>query len=106
MELRGTFASVDKDRSGHITAVELTSLQFGGKKFSLDTAKKLVKVFDVDKSGSISFEEYAALHQFVMSMQAAYYQHDRDNSGKLDKAEVLQALMSGTGFEEGLKARI
>eukprot|EP00008_Paramoeba_atlantica_P010768 CAMPEP_0201480416 /NCGR_PEP_ID=MMETSP0151_2-20130828/4900_1 /ASSEMBLY_ACC=CAM_ASM_000257 /TAXON_ID=200890 /ORGANISM="Paramoeba atlantica, Strain 621/1 / CCAP 1560/9" /LENGTH=298 /DNA_ID=CAMNT_0047862257 /DNA_START=86 /DNA_END=979 /DNA_ORIENTATION=+ len=97
MELRGYFSSVDKDKSGHISAQELTHLQFAGKTFSLVTAKDLLKVFDVDKSGSISFEEYAALHQFVVSMQAAFYQHDRDGSGKLDTKEVLAALQQG-GF--------
>mmetsp|Transcript_32830 Transcript_32830/g.91930 ORF Transcript_32830/g.91930 Transcript_32830/m.91930 type:complete len:277 (+) Transcript_32830:86-916(+) len=98
LELQGAFASVDKDRSGHITATELTNLQFGGKKFGLATAKKLLKVFDVDGSGSISFQEYAALHQFVMSMQGAFFQFDRDRSGKLDKTEVTQALVAG-GFQ-------
>lgn len=98
MELKGYFSSVDKDKSGHITATELTNLQFGGKKFSLETAKSLVKVFDVDKSGSISFEEYAALHQFVVSMQAAFYQHDKDGSGKLDNREITEALHQG-GFQ-------
>merc|ERR1719354_1278971 len=53
---------------------------------------------DKDKSGSISFEEYAALHQFVTSMQAAYYQHDEDRSGHLDNREITAALRIG-GFQ-------
>jgi Ca2+-binding EF-hand superfamily protein len=44
MELRGWFKSVDKDNSGHITARELSQMQFAGQKFSMDTAQKLIKV--------------------------------------------------------------
>jgi len=100
--LRSQFNAVDKDKSGSITATELTSLQFEGKRFSLDTTKQLVKVFDVDKSGHISFDEYAALHQFVISMQVAFYACDRDGSGKLDTPEVLSALIQG-GFNLNLQ---
>jgi len=98
MELRGWFKSVDKDNSGHITARELSQMQFAGQKFSLATAEKLIKVFDLDGSRSISFHEYAALHQFISGMNTAYQQHDRDGSGKLDEKEVHLALQAG-GFQ-------
>eukprot|EP00010_Vexillifera_abyssalis_P008753 CAMPEP_0201546586 /NCGR_PEP_ID=MMETSP0173_2-20130828/2843_1 /ASSEMBLY_ACC=CAM_ASM_000268 /TAXON_ID=218659 /ORGANISM="Vexillifera sp., Strain DIVA3 564/2" /LENGTH=299 /DNA_ID=CAMNT_0047955277 /DNA_START=26 /DNA_END=925 /DNA_ORIENTATION=- len=96
-ELRGWFDSADKDRSGEITASELAQMQFGGKKFSLATAKKLMKVFDTDLSNTIGFFEYAALHQFITSIQAAFYMFDKDKSGKLDQTEVTHALQQA-GF--------
>ena len=52
-EMKGWFASLDKDRSGSITFQELSQAQFGGQKLSLVTAKMLVAVFDSDKSGNI-----------------------------------------------------
>ena len=96
-ELRGWFASVDKDRSGTITASELSEMTFAGKKFSLATAKMLLNVFDTDKSGNIGFFEYCALHKFITGMQTAFFTHDRDGSGKLDMREVTESLAQG-GF--------
>jgi len=95
-EMKGWFAAVDKDRSGTITASELATMQFAGKKLSLSTAKMLLAVFDTDRSGNIGFFEYCALHKFITQLQAAFFQHDRDGSGKLDIKEVHQ-LFSGMG---------
>merc|ERR1712137_1070474 len=57
-KLRAWFASVDSDRSGSISHVELARLTFGGFPLGLDIAIKLVKVFDRDRSGTIEFYEY------------------------------------------------
>ena len=54
-ELQVWFRTVDRDGSGHISARELQMLTFGGVPLGLDTAIKLVKVFDKDRSGSIGF---------------------------------------------------
>jgi Ca2+-binding EF-hand superfamily protein len=96
-ELQGWFRSIDKDNSGHITANELMGIQFGGQRFGLETARKLVKVFDRDNSGNIGFQEFAALYKFIVSMQTAFFQFDRDRSGRLDYNEIVQALQQG-GF--------
>jgi len=65
--------------------------------FTLETAKKLVKVFDTDGSGNIGFYEYASLHRFVTSLQQAFAAFDRDKSGTLEFHEAQQALAQG-GF--------
>jgi hypothetical protein len=36
----------------------------------------LMQVFDSDYSGSIEFNEYAALHKFIHTMQFAFTQAD------------------------------
>merc|ERR1712137_467660 len=97
-QMRQAFAVVDKDRSGTITPDELSRMQFGGKFFSLPTAKMLVNVFDSDKSGHISFFEYCALHQFICTMQQGFMTFDRDRSGTLDINEACQAIVQG-GFQ-------
>jgi len=89
---------VDKDRSGTITANELATLPFGGKQLGHATAKKLIKVFDKNYSGSIDFAEYAALHQFLLKMQAAFFAADQDRSGYLDYREIYNALVQA-GFQ-------
>src|SRR3990167_7075169 len=80
-------------------------MQFAGKTFSLDTAKKLLKVFDTDLSGTIGFFEYASLHQFITSMQSAYYMFDQDGNGHLEQKEVAQALQHA-GFQLSMTVRI
>jgi peflin len=86
------FASIDKDGSGSITANELTTVNFGGRLFTLATAKMLVSVFDTDRSGSIGFFEFAAMHKFIGSMVAAFNAHDRDRSGRIDVREACDAV--------------
>jgi len=96
-QLQAWFSAVDKDKSGEITAAELSQMNFNGIKFSTETAQMLVKVFDKDRSGQISFMEYASLHKFISSMQQAYNMYDRDRSGTIDLNEVTQAIQQG-GF--------
>jgi Ca2+-binding EF-hand superfamily protein len=51
--LQAWFYSVDKDRSGSITYNELANLRFANKPLGVAAAKKLIKVFDKNYSGSI-----------------------------------------------------
>eukprot|EP01118_Nematostelium_gracile_P014401 TRINITY_DN559_c0_g1_i2.p1 TRINITY_DN559_c0_g1~~TRINITY_DN559_c0_g1_i2.p1 ORF type:complete len:403 (+),score=169.07 TRINITY_DN559_c0_g1_i2:112-1320(+) len=96
------FQSVDTDHSGNITAQELAGLTLAGKPLGLPAAKKLIKVFDKNYSGSIDFQEYASLHQFLNKMMGAFYQADTDRSGQLEAGEILQALQSA-GFQLSLQ---
>jgi len=96
-QLQGAFAQLDKDKSGEISAVELSTQKFDGVQFGIETCLMLVKVFDKDKSGQISFFEFASLHKFVVSMKQAFQGFDRDRSGSIEYNEVQQAVAQG-GF--------
>jgi len=72
-------------------------MNFNGLRFSLETAKLLIKVFDKDRSGEIEFQEYASLHKFIISMHGAFQAYDRDRSGTIDLNEALSAVQQG-GF--------
>ena len=52
-ELRRQFDAVDKNKTGNITANELMNISFGGTKLSLETSRKLVKLFDRHGLGQI-----------------------------------------------------
>eukprot|EP00019_Armaparvus_languidus_P008354 CAMPEP_0168594556 /NCGR_PEP_ID=MMETSP0420-20121227/8966_1 /TAXON_ID=498008 /ORGANISM="Pessonella sp." /LENGTH=180 /DNA_ID=CAMNT_0008630893 /DNA_START=1508 /DNA_END=2050 /DNA_ORIENTATION=- len=86
------FAAIDKDRSGTIDAREITSIQFGGKNVTINTASVLLKSFDNDRSGNITFWEYVALHKFIMHVQQAFMATDRDKSYTIDFNEIQSAL--------------
>ena len=104
-ELRKWFENIDQDRSGNITPAELQNLAFGPQRQQLgfETAVKLTKVFDKDRSGSIDFFEYATLHKFITSMQKAFAETDADRSGTLDAREIHNALRV-SGFQLSLEA--
>ncbi|ELR23517.1 EF hand domain containing protein [Acanthamoeba castellanii str. Neff] len=93
-QVRQWFMSMDRDRSGSISANELANVAIGGVPIGFETAVKLIRVFDVDKNGTIDFYEYGALHK------ALFQQQDRDRNGRLDANEIGAALSAG-GFRLG-----
>ena len=101
--LREWFNAVDQDRSGRISVTELQSaLSASGNKFSFATTEKLLAMYDRDKSGQISFDEFAQLHQFITIMATAFRQRDKSGDGRLEGPEVRAALQdSGYQLTEG-----
>jgi len=100
-ELQAWFNSVDRDRSGSISAMELAQVTFNGAPLGLPVANKMIQVFDRDRSNNIAFYEYAALHKFMMVLQNAFFAGDRDRSGRLDSREIHVAL-GVAGFQLSL----
>jgi len=96
--LRAWFDSVDKDRSGNISAVELALVQFGGKPLGPETAAKFIKVYDRDNTKTIDFNEYVALHQMLEKLSNAFFSADADRSGTLDAREIYTAIQNA-GFQ-------
>eukprot|EP00007_Cunea_sp_BSH-02190019_P003513 CAMPEP_0174229246 /NCGR_PEP_ID=MMETSP0417-20130205/272_1 /TAXON_ID=242541 /ORGANISM="Mayorella sp, Strain BSH-02190019" /LENGTH=325 /DNA_ID=CAMNT_0015306771 /DNA_START=66 /DNA_END=1043 /DNA_ORIENTATION=+ len=96
--LKQWFAATDTDKSGEISAPELMTAQWpGDAKLDQETIHKLIRVFDSDFSGSISFYEYASLHKFVVRLQQAFAMYDRDRSNTLEPHE-LQPALQAAGF--------
>ncbi|KAG1716472.1 hypothetical protein ID866_676 [Astraeus odoratus] len=84
-QLWAWFAAVDDDRSGAITAPELERALINGDwaPFDLDTVKLLMSLFDVDRNGTIGFNE---------DWQNVFRHFDRDRSGTIDANELRSAL--------------
>ena len=59
-EVRAWFSSVDRDRSGQICPLELQQALVNGNmsKFSEDTCKMMISMFDRNKSGTIDINEF------------------------------------------------
>ncbi|KAK7196670.1 programmed cell death 6 protein-like protein [Novymonas esmeraldas] len=95
-ELLQWFRAVDKDGSGTISVPELNAaLSSAGVPFSLATSEKLLHMYDKDRNGEISFNEFQELHQFIMTMKNGFRQRDASGDGRLDGNEVRAALTAG-----------
>ncbi|TKY87585.1 hypothetical protein EX895_003599 [Sporisorium graminicola] len=90
------FIAVDRDHSGQINAQELSQALVNGDwtPFDLDTVKMLMSVFDVDRSGQISFNEFAGLWKYIQDWQGVFRHFDQDRSGSIDQGELANALQS------------
>nr|BAN39584.1 grainin 2 [Entamoeba histolytica] len=91
--LQSWFISVDKDKSGTLEIGELKKAKFpGGIKVDDKTIKRLMRVFDIDMSGSIGFFEFLALWNFMNLCNETFKHFDADKSGSLDVNELIKAL--------------
>jgi Ca2+-binding EF-hand superfamily protein len=98
-ELRRSFDAVDVRKTGHITAADLqAALSSDGFTFRAGVAERLLKLFDRDGDGTISFGEYRAAHAFIKSMSNGFRARDTDGSGVLEPDEVRAAL-AASGYQ-------
>ncbi|KVH90720.1 probable calcium-binding protein CML48 [Cynara cardunculus var. scolymus] len=95
-EVIRSFQMVDMDRSGFIDAKELQqALSSGYQRFSLRTIRLLMFLFrnpnDDLRTGP---KEFAELWSCLGHWRAIFERFDRDRSGKIDAAELRDALYS------------
>ncbi|KAK2553129.1 Programmed cell death protein 6 [Acropora cervicornis] len=92
--LWGIFTKIDKDGNGRITAHELQQALSNGSwtPFNPETVRLMISMFDRDNSGTIEFNEFYALWQYVTDWQKTFRSYDTDNSGSIDKNELKMAL--------------
>lgn len=94
-ELKQWFESVDKDKSGTIELNELKKARLPtGATLDDKTILRLMRIFDVDYSGDISFTEFIALWKFLNIALETFSSFDGDKSGSLDRHELDEALNS------------
>ncbi|KAJ1943049.1 hypothetical protein EC988_006332, partial [Linderina pennispora] len=99
-QLQYWFRAVDSDGSGQLDANELQQALVNGaydasrdwSRFSLDTVRLMIAMFDRDHSGTISFDEFVGLWRYIEEWKQCFRTFDRDNSGTIDRGELLQAL--------------
>ncbi|KDQ16339.1 hypothetical protein BOTBODRAFT_157174 [Botryobasidium botryosum FD-172 SS1] len=88
------FIAVDTDGSNAISPEELQRALVNGNMtpFDIDTCKMLMNIFDTDRSGTIGFNEFVGLWQYIREWQNVFRHFDRDNSGTIDGHELSAAL--------------
>ncbi|KAI6179490.1 hypothetical protein M3Y98_00616100 [Aphelenchoides besseyi] len=92
--LQQIFASVDRDRSGQISAEELQQALSNGtfQPFNQECCRLMIGMFDNDNSGAINFQEFTALWRYINDWTGCFRNFDRDQSGFIEKGELHQAL--------------
>lgn len=92
--LRGLFQNVDKNRSGAINARELQSALSNGtwKPFNMETVNVMIRMFDRQGRGSVSFDDFTSLWNFLTSWLNCFQSFDADRSGFIDRRELSEAL--------------
>ncbi|CAK5085197.1 unnamed protein product [Meloidogyne enterolobii] len=88
------FQTVDTDRSGRISSDELQRALSNGtwRPFNPETCRIMISMFDSDNDGGISFNEFQALWNYVNDWSRTFRTFDRDNSGNIDRGELMSAL--------------
>ncbi|EIM21322.1 EF-hand, partial [Wallemia mellicola CBS 633.66] len=88
------FETVDRNKSGQIDAQELQMALVNGdySNFDLDTTKMLIGIFDVDKTGTISIEEFAGVFKYINDWRNVFQHFDADRSGSIEGHELANAL--------------
>uniref|UniRef100_A0ACD5TTV2 Uncharacterized protein n=1 Tax=Avena sativa TaxID=4498 RepID=A0ACD5TTV2_AVESA len=91
--LREWFDRVDAARTGNITDLQLQSaLAVGNLDFPLSIVQQMIRMYDFDGNGTMSFEEFLALNKFLQKVQTVFSTLERGR-GFLSLQEVYEALI-------------
>ncbi|KAI9230420.1 MAG: hypothetical protein DHS80DRAFT_12471 [Piptocephalis tieghemiana] len=88
------FSAIDTDRSGRLSAPELSRALVNGdwKPFDIGTVAMLIRMFDRDVSGTVDFNEFSSLWKYIDEWKKCFRTFDRDGSGTIDRNELRHAL--------------
>ncbi|OEL29262.1 hypothetical protein BAE44_0009717 [Dichanthelium oligosanthes] len=91
--LREWFDRVDAARTGNITVPQLqNALAVGNLDFPLSVVQQMIRMYDFDGNGTMSFEEFLALNKFLQKVQNVFSTLERGR-GFLTLEEVYEALI-------------
>ena len=93
-QIQKLFNKVDKDRSGHISAMELQKALVNGNwsKFSEEACKLMINMFDQQRKGMVNIHEFGALFSCINQWKATFESIDQDRSGYIDEIELSRAF--------------
>ncbi|KAJ3681967.1 hypothetical protein LUZ60_014540 [Juncus effusus] len=92
--LREWFDRVDSDHTGNVTAPQLQrALSVGNLNFPISIVQQMIRMYDFDKNGTMSFEEFLALNKFLIKVQNVFSTLERGR-GFLPLDDVFQALVN------------
>ncbi|KAL9118286.1 MAG: hypothetical protein Q9187_005170 [Circinaria calcarea] len=90
------FKAVDRRGTGQLTEEELRAALVNGDftQFDPHTVKMMIRMFDVNRSGTIGFDEFCALWGFLAAWRTLFERFDEDGSGYICFDEYSKALVA------------
>lgn len=94
------FSAMDRDDSNAVDVEELQfGLSHGGRHdFSLTTCKLLVRLYDGNRDGTVSRQEFLGLWRYLDQWRATFDAHDKGKNGSIERGE-LQAAIQAVGYK-------
>ncbi|XP_031250455.1 sorcin-like isoform X2 [Pistacia vera] len=91
--LREWYDRVDSEKTGNITAAQLKcALAVGNLDFPLSVVQQMIRMYDFDKNGTMSFQEFVELNKFLLKVQHAFSDLEKSR-GYLVPDDVYKALV-------------
>uniref|UniRef100_A0A164V4D3 EF-hand domain-containing protein n=1 Tax=Daucus carota subsp. sativus TaxID=79200 RepID=A0A164V4D3_DAUCS len=76
--LKVWFDRVDSEKTGSITAAQLkAALSVGNLDFSISVVQQMIRMYDFDRNGTMSFQEFVELNRFLLKVQQAFSDAER-----------------------------
>ncbi|KAL4879582.1 hypothetical protein BJY04DRAFT_193181 [Aspergillus karnatakaensis] len=90
------FQAANSSNSGALTEQELGSALVNGdfSSFHPKTVKMMISMFDRNRSGSISFDEFVSLWRYLAAWRELFDKFDEDRSGRISLREFEKALLA------------
>ncbi|KAF9684709.1 hypothetical protein SADUNF_Sadunf04G0146700 [Salix dunnii] len=103
--LREWFERVDSEKTGNITATQLKSaLAVGNLEFPLSVVQQMIRMYDSDRNGTMSFDEFVGLNKFLVKVCAwimncfrKFNRHSRISRGKFSALCDMKMVGSDSG---------
>jgi len=84
--MRKWFDDVDRNHSGSIDAKELKkALKHAGAKYSTKEAQKMIDMYDLDDSHTITFDEFRGLYNYLQDLDISF---DKQGNGEMSLDQV------------------
>lgn len=88
------FRAANVSHSGALTELELGSALVNGDytSFHPKTVKMMIRMFDRNSSGTISFDEFVSLWRYLAAWRELFDRFDEDRSGRISLQEFEKSL--------------
>ncbi|PKY08036.1 EF-hand [Aspergillus campestris IBT 28561] len=90
------FRAANASHTGALTELELGSALVNGDftSFHPRTVKTMIRMFDRNNSGTISFDEFVSLWRYLAAWRELFDRFDEDRSGRISLPEFEKALVA------------
>lgn len=90
------FNAFDKNKSGYLSEGELAAGLYNddGTRFARDTTRLMFRMFDLNRSGKINFDEFVELWRYLCEWKGIFQRMDVDESRKVIFSEFRRAVES------------